>query len=136
MIRDAKKTRIARVALDSGTVIGHVVFSTVTIANSPAGFRALGLGPVAVLPEYQGRGVGSNLIREGLEQCRREGYDIVVVLGDPKYYSRFGFTRAADYGIENEYGVDEEFMVLPVKENALENIRGLAKYEAEFQAVS
>jgi predicted adenylyl cyclase CyaB len=136
LLRDAKKARIARVALSDGIVVGHVVLSAVTITNAPEGFRALGLGPIAVQPEHQGHGVGSSLIRESLEQCRRDGYDMVVLLGDPGFYSRFGFTRARDYGIENEYGADEEFMVLALKGNALENIRGLVKYEPEFQTVS
>ena len=58
---------------------------------------------VAVLPEFQVRSIGSRLIHEGLAMCRQAGYDAVVVLGDPAYYSSFGFRRAADFGLQNEY---------------------------------
>ena len=76
--------------------VGHILFSRVTIANASAAFNGVGLAPVAVLPKFQRQGIGSKLIRDGLERCRQAGYDAVVVLGDPAYYSRFGFVRAAD----------------------------------------
>ena len=71
----------------------------------------VGLAPVGVVPEYQGKGIGSRLIREGLLACREAGYGAAVVLGEPGYYGRFGFGRASERGICNEYGVDEPFMV-------------------------
>ena len=88
---------------------------------------------MAVLPELQGRGIGSKLIREGLERCRQAGYDAVVVLGDPAYYSRFGFRRAADFALQNEYGAHDEFMVLPLHDGALEGVSGMLKYLPEFR---
>jgi len=78
-------------------VVDHILFSRVTVANSPAAFSGVGLAPVAVLPEFQRQGIGSKLIRDGLERCRQAGYDAVVILGDPAYNSRFGFVRAADF---------------------------------------
>ena len=86
-----------------------------------------------VPPEFQRQGIGSKLIRDGLERCRQAGYDAVVVLGDPAYYSRFGFVRAADFGLQNEYGVADEFMVLPLHETALEGVSGMVKYLPEFR---
>jgi putative acetyltransferase len=103
----------------------------VTIDNST--FNAVGLGPVAVLPELQKQGIGSKLIREGLKLYGQAGYDAVVLVGDPPYYSRFGFTRAADVGLKNEYGVHDEFMVLALRDGALHGVGGMVKYVPEFR---
>jgi putative acetyltransferase len=99
-----------------------------------AGVMVVGLGPVAVLPEFQGRGTGSSLIRRGLEECKRAGYEIAVVLGSDLYYPRFGFSRASDYGLDNEYGAGEHFMAVELREGALAQVAGLVKYAPEFQA--
>jgi putative acetyltransferase len=133
LLRERKKAETALAAVSDGKVVGHIVFSRVTIARSPKNFSGIGLAPVAVLPEFQRKGIGSRLIQEGLEHCKRAGYDAVVVLGDPNYYSRFGFSRASDYGLENEYGAHEEFMVLALKPGALETVGGVVKYEPEFR---
>jgi len=93
-----------------------------------------GLAPAAVLPAHQGRGIGSALIRRGLEQCRSAGYGAVVVLGEPRYYSRFGFSRAAGRGLSNEYGAHDEFMVMELRAGALDGISGLVRYAPEFGA--
>ncbi len=95
----------------------------------------MALAPVGVLPEYQNRGIGSRLIRAGLETCGEAGYDAVVLLGEPGYYSRFGFERASDYGLGNEYGVDEPFMVAPLKSGALDGASGTVRYQPEFREV-
>lgn len=81
-------------AESGGRVVGHVLFSPARIDGHGPKPLVAGLAPVGVLPEYQGRGIGSRLIREGLEACRRAGYDAAVVVGEPGYYSRFGFERA------------------------------------------
>ena len=133
LISERKKALITLVALSEGRVVGHILFSAVTIAKSPETFNAVGLAPVAVLPEFQRKGIGSKLIREGLHQCKQAGYDAMVVLGDPAYYSRFGFLRAADFGLQNEYGVHDEFMVLPLHDGALEAVSGMVKYLPEFR---
>ncbi len=93
---DAAPVSLVAVEESSGGVIGHVLFSPVEIDNGGSSIRVVGLAPVGVLPEHQGQGVGSRLIREGLEACREAGYDAVVLLGEPGYYSRFGFERQAD----------------------------------------
>jgi putative acetyltransferase len=114
-------------------IVGHVVFSPVSVAETAAGFRALGLGPVGVLPVCQRRGIGSALIRKGLQQCDAAGYDAVVLLGDPAYYARFGFKPAHAFGLENEWGVGDEFMVLRLREGALDEVQGLVRYGDEFR---
>jgi putative acetyltransferase len=132
LITERKKALVALVALSDGTVVGHILFSQVTVANAPQAFKAVGLAPVAILPEFQKQRIGSQLIREGLKCCNHAGYDAVVLVGDPNYYSRFGFTRAADVGLDNEYGVHDEFMVLPLHEGVLDGVSGLVKYLPEF----
>lgn len=132
LLQQAGKAVVSLVAGRGGIVAGSIVFSPVTIRGAPHDFRALGLAPVAVLPDFQRKGIGSELIREGLTQCARAGYDVVVVLGDPRYYSRFGFSRAADHGLDNEYRVHDEFMVIGLRERALEGVRGLVQYAPEF----
>jgi len=134
MLRRANKVILALVAVNDGQLVGHILFSPVTIADAPQDFVAAGLAPVGVLPEFQKMGIGSRLIREGLLDCRRDGCDAVVVLGDPRYYSRFGFLRASDHQLDNEYHAHEEFMVMELKEAALQEVRGMVKYPPEFRA--
>jgi putative acetyltransferase len=123
---------VASLDASSGGVVGHVLFSPVEIDNGASNIRMVGLAPVGVLPEYQGQGVGSRLIRAGLEACREAGYDAVVLLGEPGYYSRFGFERASAHGFGNEYGVNHEFMIVELRSEALEGSRGTVRYRPEF----
>ena len=133
----ASAAPVSLVAVDeaSGGVVGHVLFSPVEIRDGRESIRAVGLAPVGVLPGYQGKGVGSRLIRAGLEACRKSGYDAVVLLGEPGYYSRFGFDRASDYGLSNEYGVDEYFMAVELRSGALDGAGGNVRYRPEFDQV-
>jgi putative acetyltransferase len=132
-LREANKAVISLVAECDGQLVGHIMFSPVTIDPAQAGFNGIGLAPVAVLPEFQKRCIGSHLVCEGLERCRDAGYEIAVVLGDHTFYERFGFSRAGDYGLGNEYGVDEDFMVLELSEGALAQASGTVKYQPEFK---
>lgn len=131
LLRQRGKAVTSLVADQHGHVVGHVLFSSVTIDNTP-GCRALGLAPVAVLPAAQRAGIGSRLVREGLIRCRGAGYDLVVLVGDPAYYARFGFEPAKPYGLDNEYGANEEFMVLELRTGSLAGISGLVRYAPEF----
>src|SRR5262249_10126875 len=94
-LRAAGQARVSLVAEVEGRVVGHIVFSPVSVVALPDGRQGLGLAPLAVVPEQQGRGVGSALTRAGLAVCRQEGCPFVVVLGHPAYYPRFGFRRAS-----------------------------------------
>ncbi|MGH9938173.1 MAG: GNAT family N-acetyltransferase, partial [Blastocatellia bacterium] len=96
----------------------------------------VGLAPVAVLPEFQDRGIGSSLVQHGLERCREAGHPFAVVLGHPHYYPRFGFAPASRFGIKSEYDVaDENFMAMELREGALQNQAGMARYQPEFNEV-
>jgi putative acetyltransferase len=88
-LRQAGKLTISLVADAGGEIVGHVAVSPVSISGDAAGW--FGLGPISVLPEHQRRGVGSRLMRESLRILREHGAAGCVVLGDPRYYSRFGF---------------------------------------------
>ena len=134
-LRAADKVVISLVATLDGRVVGHILFSPITVERSPASFRGLGLAPMSVLPEFQSRGIGSQLVRDGLERCERKGYDLVVVLGHLRFYPRFGFSRAVDHSLENEYGAVDTFMVIELKQGVLEAVGGLVKYAPEFQGL-
>ena len=140
-LREAGKATISLVATEDDQVIGHILFSLVTIeSNSHAAsdkpLAAIGLAPLAVLPEFQNCGTGSLLVNAGLDECRQAAYQCVVVLGHPAYYPRFGFVPSVQYNIKSEYDVpDEVFMVLELTGNALSNHPGIVKYQPEFNDV-
>ena len=123
------------VAVQSEQIVGHLFFSPVTInGQCSSDLLLLGLAPVAVLPNYQQQGIGSLLIQRGLEVCNQAKCDAVVVLGDPKYYSRFGFVAASTHGLRCEYDVpDEAFMVLELNRGALQNCSATVQYRSEFK---
>lgn len=127
---------ISLVAVVDEQVVGHIFFSTVSIESKSGSFTAIGLAPMAVLPEHQNQGIGSQLVREGLKACRQLGEEIVVVLGHANYYPRFGFVPASSQGIRSEYDVpDEVFMIAELTAGALNGRRGLVKYHPEFGKV-
>jgi putative acetyltransferase len=128
---------ISLIAILGGRLVGHIAFSPVTITSSTATMEALGLAPMAVLPAYQRQGIGSKLVEAGLTACHRTPYGIVVVLGHPHYYPRFGFVPAKPLGIVWEHDAPEEaFMVKEIQKDALAQTRGVVKYRPEFDVVS
>ena len=131
-LRENGKAIVSLVAVNGNEVLGHILFSPVSTAP-PSDARGIGLAPVAVRPDRQSQGIGSRLIREGLQSCKQLGFDYCVVLGDPDYYQRFGFERASPFGIRNEYGVDREFMVIHFSDRS---VAGLVQYASEFSMFS
>lgn len=126
---------------DAGAIVGHLLFSPVTITPTIAPplvnpIKIAGLGPIAVLPALQRRGIGSQLIQAGLEQCRQQGYDAIVVLGNPQFYQRFGFATASLKQLQCEYDVPEEvFMVIELQPNSLAACSGMIRYAPAFANV-
>lgn len=118
---------LSLVAVDAGAVVGHVLGSRLVVGGAPA----VALAPLAVLPEHQGRGIGSALVARFLGDARVAGETLVVVLGEPAYYSRFGFRAAADLGIIGPY-TGEAFQALRLASDAPV---GEAVYPAPFSAV-
>jgi putative acetyltransferase len=95
--------------------------------------RGLGIGPIAVLPKFQRAGIGSRLMRAGLDLVRRLGYAFVVLLGDPAYYSRFGFKPGRAFDLTSDYGDGDEFQVLELLPGAMAGMGGHVKYIPEFE---
>ncbi len=120
---------------DSGEeVVGHVLFTPVTIETTRGTVRGMGLAPMAVLPERQRQGIGSALVRHGLAALRDRSCPFVIVLGHAEYYPRFGFERASKYGIRSQWeGVpDEAFMILVLDRRVMDGVSGIARYRDEF----
>lgn len=121
--------RLSLVAEVAGRVVGHILFSPV----SCAGAQGLGLGPMAVTPEYQRRGVGSALMEAALVRLREAGWPFIVVLGHHEYYTRFGFVPASRHGLRCEWDVpDDTFMVHVIDPPATAGAAGLIRYRPEF----
>ena len=131
-LRASHKAVVSLVAERDDQVVGHILFSPVAVRHTPPSFRAVGLAPMSVSPDCQRLGIGSALVRAGLEACRQAGYDAVVVLGHVGYYPRFGFAPAGDHGLDNEYGATDSFMVRALRDGALADVSGLVTYAAEF----
>lgn len=125
---------ISLVAEKDGNVIGHVLFTPVSVGES--GVNAVGLGPMAVLPDYQNKGVGKKLVERGLETCREKGIAAVFVLGHPEYYAKLGFKMCSE---KNIYYKDEQFapyfFYKELKEGTLGGVVGEVKYSSAFDEV-
>ncbi|WP_065750767.1 GNAT family N-acetyltransferase [Bradyrhizobium paxllaeri] len=114
------------VAVDHGTVVGHVLFSRMT-----APFPALALAPVAVLPEYRRTGFASRLIRQGIARSEADGWRGIFVLGDPVFYRRFGFDAGKASGFISPYA-GPHLMVMPLGGNELPADRGVIEHAPAF----
>lgn len=136
VLRDSASDTISLVAeVDGNYIVGHIFFSPVTIDGLPR-LKLAGLAPMAVLPGYQRRGIGSALVTAGLDRCRDAGFDGVVVLGHPEFYPRFGFASASRFKIRCEYDApDEVFMIVELQAGALNGVSGIVRYHAAFADV-
>lgn len=127
---------LSLVAAENGAIVGHIVFTPMALPDKTAGITVTGLGPMAVAPAHQRRGIGSQLITGGVALCRERGYDAIVVLGHSWLYPKFGFRPASRYGIACEYEApDEAFMALELREGALSGVSGTVRYHAAFNGV-
>jgi putative acetyltransferase len=133
-LRASGKAVIELVALDGDSIVGHIVFSPVAL-RPRAGTVGLGLAPIAVMPDHEKHGVGRRLIQNGLAECHRWGAGFVVVIGDPPYYTRFGFEPAAKHGLRSEYKAGDAFMVFKLESGALPPASTTVKYAPEFSAL-
>jgi putative acetyltransferase len=94
-----------------GIIIGHIVYSEIDLVDQKT-IYVLGLAPLAVHPEFQNRGIGSQLIQVSLTLTKIRQYPLIVVLGDPKFYSKFGFKSSVDYQIQSPFPVPEEYFMV------------------------
>lgn len=102
------KPVLSLLAFREEKAVGHVLFTKAHLLGSDVSFSVSILAPLAVIPEFQSRGVGSQLVREGLRLLSESGVALVFVLGHPKYYPRFGFRPAGALGFEAPYPIPEE----------------------------
>ena len=130
-LRASGKAAVSLVAETDGEIVGHIFFSPVTF-DPPANLVAFGLAPMAVAPGNEKHGVGRRLVQNGLAECHARGACMVVVLGDPPYYGRFGFERASRHGLRNPFGVEDEFMVFMLEAGAHPPPGTLVKFAPEF----
>lgn len=136
MLRDTADPILSLVAEEQGEIVGHIMFSPVTLSAHNE-LKIMGLGPLAVIPAQQEKGIGTALVQKGLEECRQLGYGAVIVLGHPWFYPRFGFFPAARYHIRCEYDVPEDvFMLIELTPGYLEDAAGIIKYHPAFNEVS
>ncbi len=130
---DSYIPELSFVALADGQIVGHVLFSIVHI-DAATKKQVLALAPLAVLPEYQKKGVGAKLTRHGIERSRELGWTAVIVLGQATYYPRFGFEPAHKFGIESPFPLNDPgaFMALELQEDALSDSVGPVVYPEFF----
>src|SRR5215471_15465447 len=121
-LRDGGYVRASLVAEKDAQVVGHILFIDLPIVTEAGMVPALALAPMAVLPECQNQGIGSGLVRRGLEVCKEQGHRIVLVLGHPHFYPRFGFSSKLASALTSPFGGGESWMALELAPGALTDI--------------
>lgn len=120
---------LSLVAEEDGKLIGYILLTKLKVGDE----ILLGLAPVAVLPEYQNKGIGGKLIEEGHRIGKELGYKGSIVLGYPKYYSKFGYRKSTEFRISSPFEVPEDFfMMVELDEESLKGIKGAVEYPKEF----
>ena len=133
-LRDKYDGLLSLVAIEKEKIVGHVLFSPATIEGEPGVIKGMGLAPMAVLPEMQRQGIGTQLVKKGIEYLKGTQCPFIIVLGHPEYYPRFGFEIASPYGIKCQWeGVpDEAFMILWFDKSMMNRVSGIGRYKDEF----
>ncbi|MGZ2370035.1 GNAT family N-acetyltransferase [Ancylomarina sp. YFZ004] len=125
---------LSLVACMGNEIIGHILFSKIAIKNDTEEFESLALAPMAVIPEFQGLGIGSQLINKGLQKATKLGYKSVVVLGHENYYPRFDFKPASQFQITCPFEVpDANYMAIELQKGNLDSVSGCVVYPKEFK---
>jgi putative acetyltransferase len=132
-LRDGGFAEVSLVAELDDEIVGHILFSPVSIMTTAKTVGALSLAPMAVLPRHQRTGIGSRLVKVGLEVCRQRGHAIVVVLGHPEFYPRFGFSAELAASLESPFGGSEAWMALELVTGSLAGIKGRVEYPPPFK---
>ncbi len=134
-LRDGGFFAVSLVTEVNGEIVGHVLFSRMAIVTSFGTVDALSLAPMAVLPRHQRRGIGTRLVETGLEACREAGHRIVIVLGHPEFYPRFGFSAEQALRLESPFGGGEAWMALELVRGSLEGVEGRVEFSPPFGAL-
>jgi len=129
--------KLSIVAEFNERIIGHILFFPIQVKDDLKQYDSLALAPVSVIPEFQNKGIGGQLISKGLEMAREMGFKSVIVLGHKDYYPRFGFVPASNWRIKAPFDVpDEVFMALELEKDGLKDVSGVVEYPGEFEEVS
>lgn len=131
-LRDGGFARTSLVADQDGAIVGHILFSRVSIVSRDQKWAAVSLAPMAVLPNHQRRGIGGLLVRRGLQVCREQGERIAVVLGHPTYYCQFGFSAERARPLASPFGGGDAWMALELVPGALAGVAGQVEYSPPF----
>ncbi|HEV8068645.1 MAG TPA: N-acetyltransferase [Planctomycetaceae bacterium] len=131
-LRGEGVVRNSFVADIDGQIVGHLLFSELLIVGESVTVPALALAPLAVLPDYQRRGIGTRLTQHGLDACQKQGHRIIVVLGHPEFYRRFGFSSELAARLDSAFSGKPSFMALELAEGALDGVSGKVRYPAAF----
>ena len=131
-LRDGGFVEVSLVAEMDGQIVGHILFSRVAIVAKVETRDALSLAPMAVMPECQRQRIGSRLVEAGLEACRERGHKIVLVLGHPDYYPRFGFSAELARPLESPFSGGDAWMALELVPGALAGVKGRVEFSAPF----
>ena len=119
---------LSLVAVEDNKIIGHILFTKAEITETTESVSIQILAPLAVLPDVQSKGIGGQLIKEGLIQLKESGVELVFVLGHPDYYPRSGFIPAGELGYEAPYPIPEEhagaWMVQELSNDVIGRVRG------------
>lgn len=134
-LRSTDLAVIELVAIESAAIVGHILFSRLDLMLDERPVRSLALAPMSVLPSRQRAGIGSDLVRSGIERAQHDGWEAVIVLGHPAFYSRLGFSAALAHCIEAPFS-GEAFMALALRPGALDGLAGRVTYAPPFGALS
>ena len=133
-LRAAALAMIELVAVEQSVIVGHILFSQLAVTLGGVQIKALSLAPMSVRPDHLRRGVGSSLVRRGLELAHERGWQAVIVLGHPDYYPRFGFSAQLARALKGPFTGDA-FMALELVPGALHGVDGQVVYPPPFGIV-
>ena len=130
---------LSHVVVRDDKIVGHALYSLVTVTDGDTIHQFPALGPIAVAKAHQKQGIGGQLINAGLQAARNANYGLMFLVGHPSYYPRFGFQPAQPLGFKSDYveenGPHEHFMVAVLDQNLLDTVRGHVRYHPAFEGV-
>jgi putative acetyltransferase len=127
---------LSLIAIYDNKIVGHILFYPITISDGDKKYTSLALAPMSVLPDYQKKGIGSELVKQGLNKTRNLGFSSVIVLGHAEYYPKFGFKKASNYDIKPPFDVpDNVFFALELTDGSLKDVKGDVEYPQAFSEV-
>jgi putative acetyltransferase len=132
-LRDGGYVQVSLVAEENARVVGHILFSRLPVMTAEGTVEALALAPMAVIPTHQRQGIGSMLVREGLRACTEAGHQIVVVVGHPEFYPRFGFSAERAERLKSPFS-GPAHMALELMPGVMDGIEGDVRYPPPFES--